>query len=208
MSIPIENVHCLGHFLLYYDIFPYCHSAFSMSKGIVTTDTADPTHNMHKIMINLYLQEISLVIFFCTCQIYYYLVAETSDNCCCLWVVTLHTCSKPVLHYRDFSIDDPFSSLLPSLTQTCSTAPTARAFSPPHRLLSPIPMPVGYHQHQYPSTEMPPSRPMSPGEQCGRIDIHDKWMDGKAGEPTENDLKVHCNAVVHAVVWYDEVLRI
>ena len=45
MSIPIENVHCLGHFLLFSILmfFPYrtllLHSAFSMSKGTVATDT-------------------------------------------------------------------------------------------------------------------------------------------------------------------------
>ena len=53
MSIPIENVRCLGH---YTDIFfpyrrPLLHSAFSMSKGIVTMDTTCATH-VH-MMINL-----------------------------------------------------------------------------------------------------------------------------------------------------------
>ena len=69
-------------------------------------------------------------------------------------------------------------------------APTGKMISPPHRRLSPIPMPPGYHQHQFPSTEVPPSRPMTPGEQFGRIGVHERWMEERAGEPSEKDVKV------------------
>ena len=69
-------------------------------------------------------------------------------------------------------------------------APTGKTVSPPHRRLSPVPMPPGYHHHQYPSTEVPPSRPMTPGEQFGRIGIHDRWLAEREGEPSENDIKV------------------
>lgn len=72
-------------------------------------------------------------------------------------------------------------------------APTGKTISPPHRRLSPIPMPPGYHQHQFPSMEVPPSRPMSPGEQFGSIGVHDRWMEDRAGEPSDSDVKVQKN---------------
>ena len=74
-------------------------------------------------------------------------------------------------------------------------APTGKMISPPHQRLSPIPMPPGYHQHQFPSTEVPPSRPMTPGEQFGRIGVHERWTEERAGEPSEKDVKVRDNSI-------------
>ena len=65
MSIPIENVYCLGHFY-YTDIFSYrtmlSHSAFS--KGTVTMDKTDTmhAHNYYDKSIISRIQEMSLVI--------------------------------------------------------------------------------------------------------------------------------------------------
>jgi hypothetical protein len=36
---------------------------------------------------------------------------------------------------------------------------------------------------------------MSPGEQFGRIGVHDRWMEDRAGEPSEKDVKVCENLI-------------
>ena len=58
-SIPIENVHCLAHFLYCGDIFPYrtplSHSAFSPPSSTITMDTTD---TMHALMINQLLRAV------------------------------------------------------------------------------------------------------------------------------------------------------
>jgi hypothetical protein len=40
---------------------------------------------------------------------------------------------------------------------------------------------------------------MSPGEQFGRIGVHDRWMEGRAGEPSEKDVKVREN-IIHLLL--------
>lgn len=78
-------------------------------------------------------------------------------------------------------------------TCKCNTAPVRLNSSYPPPLKKsppPCPMPEGFHHHQLAGIAASPSRPMTPGEQFQRIDVHQKWERAVAGEPNEADLKV------------------
>ena len=60
----------------------------------------------------------------------------------------------------------------------------------PSPLPPPPPMPIGFHKHQYGNLVASSSRPLSPGEQFQRINIHQNWENSVAGEPNQSDLEV------------------